>query len=140
MDGYYVYIFIITTTHIYTYIVPGNTGAGYSAATESNPWGDDDIATTANPVSNWALQEYVAGYQAAFDNVQVNGFVSGAASKGTLSATGAPTSALRKIWELSDVDKDGQLNLQEFVIAMYLAEMAKSGQTVPSKLDPSWIP
>lgn len=91
-------------------------------------------------MSNWGLQDYVAGFQPAFDSIQVNGFVSGAAAKGTLSATGAPTSALKKIWTLADVDKDGQLSLREFVIAMYLAELAKSGQPVPAKLDPSWVP
>ena len=41
---------------------------------------------------------------------------------------------------LSDVDKDGQLNIEEFALAMHLVEMAKSGkplpQTVPQELMP----
>ena len=42
--------------------------------------------------------------------------------------------------ELSDVDKDGQLSLEEFSIAMHLIEKAKSGlvlpKTLPSELSP----
>ena len=52
----------------------------------------------------------------------------------------AITNKLRKIWELSDIDKDGHLDLEEFVIAMYLSEISKLGEELPSKLDPSMIP
>ena len=47
---------------------------------------------------------------------------------------------LRKIWELSDIDKDGQLDLQEFTIAMFLAEQVKAGKELPAKLDADMIP
>ena len=79
-------------------------------------------------------------YKPQFDLIQRDGLVSGAGAKSLLTATGLPTSKLRKIWELSDIDKDGHLDLQEFVIAMYLTEISKLGDDLPSKLDPEMIP
>lgn len=70
----------------------------------------------------------------------VGGLVSGGGAKSILSATGLPIQKLRKIWELSDIDKDGHLDLQEFVIAMYLTEACKQGLELPSKLDDDMIP
>ena len=72
--------------------------------------------------------------------ISKDGFVSGAGAKSLLTASGLPTNKLRKIWELSDIDKDGHLDLEEFVIAMYLSEISKLGEELPSKLDPSMIP
>lgn len=119
-------------------------GYAYAEAVEANPWGDDsEIATTANPYAEddgWLLRPYVSTYKPKFDSVQVNGYCSGGAAKQVLQGTGAPVAALRKIWELSDMDKDGRLSLNEFVIAVYLAEQAKLGQEVPNTLDPAMIP
>ena len=72
--------------------------------------------------------------------ISKDGFVSGAGAKNLLTASGLPTNKLRKIWELSDIDKDGHLDLEEFVIAMYLSEISKLGEELPSKLDPAMIP
>lgn len=88
----------------------------------------------------WALQGHVSLYKAQFDQISRDGLVSGAGAKSLLTATGLPTNKLRKIWELSDIDKDGHLDLQEFVIAMYLTEVSKSGDDLPARLDPEMIP
>ena len=122
--------------------VPGAPVVAYAEAVEANPWGEETaVVCTKNPYDDeWALQSYVAQYKPQFDKVQVNGFVSGAAAKGALQGTGAPVSVLRKVWDLADVDKDGQLSLNEFVIALYLAEQAKQGVEVPSALDACMIP
>ena len=57
-----------------------------------------------------------------------------------LTATGLPTAKLRKLWELADIDKDGNLDLEEFVVAMFLADACKSGQDLPPHLDDEMIP
>ena len=121
---------------------PNAPAVAYAEAVEANPWGEEaEVVCTKNPYDDeWALQSYVAQYKPQFDRVQVNGFVSGAAAKGVLQGTGAPVSVLRKVWDLADVDKDGQLSLNEFVIALYLAEQAKQGVEVPSALDACMIP
>ena len=55
------------------------------------------------------------------------GMVTGAGAKPLLTATGLATAKLRKLWELADIDKDGCLDLEEFVVAMFLADACISG-------------
>jgi hypothetical protein len=42
--------------------------------------------------------------------------------------------------DLSDVDKDGQLSMEEFAIGMHLVESAKSGKPLPPMLPASLLP
>jgi hypothetical protein len=116
--------------------------------------------------SGWELAEYIPTYTPQYNTVQKGGFVTGGAAKGIMSSSGLPTAsifllnpipnmtevskpvihcliyllALRKIWELSDCDRDGQLDLNEFVLAMVLIEGAKNGEQIPAQLDPAMIP
>ena len=105
---------------------------------DANPWGDDNDTSGKN--SGWALSEYVPQYKPQFDGIATNGKVSGGAAKKVLGSSGLPTTALRDIWNLADVDSDGQLDLHEFVIAMFLIDMVKQGHAVPAKLDPEMVP
>ena len=41
---------------------------------------------------------------------------------------------------LADIDTDGNLSPDEFCVAMYLIDIAKSGQSVPPVLPPDLIP
>lgn len=103
---------------------------------DANPWGADEPSAA----SGWALSEYVPQYKPQFDAIQTAGKVSGGAAKKVLSSSGVPTTALREIWNLADVDSDGQLDLHEFVIAMFLIDMVKQGHSVPAALDPEMVP
>ena len=105
---------------------------GWSDGASENPFKDSDIP--------WSLQDYVEKYFAVFETISEEGFVSGAKAKVVLSGTGLSTGSLRKIWDLSDIDEDGKLDLHEFVLAMYLSDETKSGQPVPAQLDTSLIP
>lgn len=109
------------------------------AEEEANPWGADEV-DYSKPASGWALSEYVPQYKPHFDCIAKNGLVSGAAAKKVLGGSGLPTASLRDIWNLADVDSDGQLCLHEFVIAMFLIDMVKQGHAVPAALDPEMIP
>lgn len=104
---------------------------------ENNPWGEDNVSGGND---DWALSQYVPQYEGQFNSLQVGGLVTGGAAKGIMSASKLPVASLRKIWDLSDVDKDGKLNLNEFVIAMFLIDMAKQGHEVPDKLDDAMLP
>ncbi|XP_078619328.1 intersectin-1-like isoform X19 [Branchiostoma floridae x Branchiostoma japonicum] len=67
------------------------------------------------------------------------GFITGAQAKNILLQTGLPQGALAQIWQLSDVDNDGKLTQEEFVLAMHLTDVAKAGPlpgTLPQELVP----
>ena len=99
--------------------------------------GDDDGSGDAG---EWVLQEYVSKYQAEFSSISNGGLLSGAAAKPVMSATGLPTASLRKIWELADIDKDHHLDMEEFVVAKFLADMAIQQRPIPDSLPMEMIP
>lgn len=109
---------------------------------DTNPWASEDVASSSNSAAEdtWALATYLEAYKAEFMKYQVRGQISGAAAKPVLSSSGLPMPALKKIWDLSDVNKDGSLNLEEFVVAKFLIDMAKQGHDLPSSLDEAMIP
>lgn len=41
---------------------------------------------------------------------------------------------------LADIDGDGQLKAEEFILAMHLTDMAKAGQPLPLTLPPELVP
>lgn len=41
---------------------------------------------------------------------------------------------------LADADKDGKLKAEEFILAMHLVDVAKSGQTLPLTLPTELLP
>ena len=41
---------------------------------------------------------------------------------------------------LADMDSDGRLSSDEFVLAMHLCDMAKAGEPIPAVLPPELIP
>lgn len=41
---------------------------------------------------------------------------------------------------LADVDKDGQLQADEFILAMHLVDMAKTGRPLPLTLPQDLVP
>ena len=51
-----------------------------------------------------------------------------------------PNSVLSKVWSLADVDRDGQLDEEEFCLAMYLIDYKVSGNDLPSILPDHLIP
>jgi GTPase SAR1 family protein len=70
-----------------------------------------------------------------------NNKLQGSAAKEVLIGTsGLPNAILFKIWNLSDIDKDGALDSDEFAVAMYLVEDAKAGKPLPDILPPALIP
>ena len=109
-----------------------------------NSWNEEGGETNVdNPFAEggeWSLQDSVEVYLPIFDANNSNGFITGAQAKTILTETGLGTSSLRKIWDLADMDKDGQLDLQEFVVAMHLADLVKGGSAIPKSLDTSMIP
>jgi EH domain-containing protein 1 len=75
--------------------------------------------------------------------LDINGKASGAAVKRPMEQSGLNKEQLRLIWTLSDIDKDGCLDEDEFAVAMFLISVAQNGDDeapLPASLKPSWIP
>lgn len=68
------------------------------------------------------------------------GFLTGAQIKNLLVGTGLSQPVLAQIWSLSDIDADGRLSCEEFVLAMHLAESVKAGDALPGVLPADLIP
>lgn len=68
------------------------------------------------------------------------GYLTGVQARGLLMQSKLPQAILAQIWALSDMDADGRLGCDEFVLAMYLCDLALSGETIPPKLPLELIP
>ncbi|CAH3182444.1 unnamed protein product [Porites lobata] len=68
------------------------------------------------------------------------GFLSGDQARSMLIQSGLSQGILAQIWHLSDLDKDGQLNIEEFALAMHFVEIAKLGQPLPPSVPPELLP
>lgn len=69
-----------------------------------------------------------------------SGFLSGIQCRDILLQSGLPKSVLAEIWNLSDIDGDGQLTREEFILAMYLTSEVRAGRELPSELAPELVP
>jgi hypothetical protein len=90
----------------------------------------------------WDIKkEDKATFDEIFDSLgPKNGKISGNVARDTLLNTGIDLALLRKIWELSDFEKDGQLDSDEFALALFLTELCKRGGHVPDNLPLSLVP
>lgn len=103
-----------------------------------NPFDDE----SKNPFEDeWELEDYMLVVQQRFKEAgPTNGKLTAQAARVALLETGLNKSVLRTIWELSDIDRDGHLDLEEFTVAMHLAEIAQNGEQLPSMLPDSVVP
>lgn len=66
--------------------------------------------------------------------------MTGAQARHLLLQSKLPQATLAQIWALADIDSDGRLGCDEFVLAMYLCEIASQGEPIPAKLSPELVP
>ncbi len=64
----------------------------------------------------------------------VNGKLSGEVAKNVLIESRVPFEVLGQIWELSDMDRDGELDADEFALAMHLINSALAGRPIPAQV------
>jgi GTPase SAR1 family protein len=117
----------------------GNPFAKPPAAPSSgNPFGDAGGGVTG---PTWVAAADKARYDELFESLgPTAGKLSGGQVMGSMQATGAATDALRMIWELSDVDKDQNLDADEFALAMWLCNHVADGNPCPDELEPDMVP
>uniref|UniRef100_A0A8D3BPI8 Intersectin 2b n=1 Tax=Scophthalmus maximus TaxID=52904 RepID=A0A8D3BPI8_SCOMX len=93
--------------------------------------------------SDWAVPHASRlKYRQQFNGLdkQMTGYLTGTQVRGAMSTTMLTQTQLASIWTLADVDKDGKLKAEEFILAMHLVDMAKSGQPLPLTLPTELVP
>eukprot|EP00123_Amoebidium_parasiticum_P012673 comp21514_c0_seq2/m.29863 comp21514_c0_seq2/g.29863 ORF comp21514_c0_seq2/g.29863 comp21514_c0_seq2/m.29863 type:complete len:260 (-) comp21514_c0_seq2:971-1750(-) len=70
----------------------------------------------------------------------VDGVADRAKAEEILRKSGLPFKTLGKIWELADVDQDGELDADEFCVAMHLTNQACQSIPLPDTLPVSLVP
>ncbi|XP_077499582.1 uncharacterized protein LOC144110494 isoform X9 [Amblyomma americanum] len=70
----------------------------------------------------------------------VSGKLPGTKVKPVMLNSKLPLDVLGKIWDLSDVDQDGALSEEEFIVAMHLVYKALDNCPIPSVLPPVLMP
>uniref|UniRef100_A0A8C5R6H7 Epidermal growth factor receptor pathway substrate 15 n=1 Tax=Leptobrachium leishanense TaxID=445787 RepID=A0A8C5R6H7_9ANUR len=90
----------------------------------------------------WSVKaEEKVKYDAIFDSLlPVNGFLSGDKVKPVLLNSKLAVEVLGRVWELSDIDRDGLLDRDEFAVAMCLVYSALEKEPVPMSLPPALVP
>lgn len=104
---------------------------------------DNPFGVGANDEDNyWALKESAERLQETFLALgPEGGFLPKNVAKDVLVQTGLSKEQLRQIWELSDVDRDGLLDHEEYVVAMFLCDaVTQSRRSIPEKLPWSVVP
>ena len=92
---------------------------------------DDDKASAWN-----ITREQLNYYTTQFFSMQPNprGVIRGETAKEFFEKSRLPITELRKIWQLSDVTKDGSLSMEEFLTAMHLVVLRRNDIELPDEL------
>ncbi|MBN3310512.1 EH domain-containing protein 2b [Amia ocellicauda] len=90
---------------------------------------------------DWVVTKDKPKYDEIFYNLAPSeGKLSGTKAKGWMVGTKLPNSVLGRIWKLSDVDRDGYLDDEEFALASHLIEAKLDGHGLPPELPPHLVP
>jgi EH domain-containing protein 1 len=108
----------------------------------SNPFAATGAMNSAHAGKAWV----VSGPQkAAYDNVfetlpTQGGKATGTSCRQTMINSGLDQAQLGSIWNLSDIDKDGCLDRDEFALCMFLMEEVAAGGSIHAQLPKNYIP
>ncbi|KAF1997232.1 hypothetical protein P154DRAFT_296653 [Amniculicola lignicola CBS 123094] len=94
--------------------------------------------------NDWLINaQEKASYDNLFNKVDTlgRGFITGEQAVQFFSDSMLPEDILAGIWDLADIKSEGQLNKDEFAVAMYLIrQQRKPGMTLPTALPPNLVP
>lgn len=93
------------------------------------------------PANVWIVDKDKPKYDEIFEKLNpMDGKITGASAKAEMVKSNLPNLVLSKIWKLSDLDKDGMLDSEEFALAMHLMAVKLNGHTLPDELPRHLIP
>jgi epidermal growth factor receptor substrate 15 len=100
-------------------------------------------APAQQPSSDWVIgAQEKASYDGLFKGVDTmgRGFITGEQAVRFFSDSGLPEDILAGIWDLADINSEGQLSRDEFAVAMYLIRQQRKGDPLPQTLPSNLIP
>ncbi|KAJ8266603.1 hypothetical protein GJAV_G00132390 [Gymnothorax javanicus] len=110
---------------------------------EGDPYGKSDEEGEGSDTEDedWVVTKDKPKYDEIFYNLSPNeGKLSGTKAKDWMVSTKLPNSVLGRIWKLSDVDRDGMLDDEEFALASHLIEVKLEGHGLPPELPARLVP
>lgn len=120
-----------------------NVKSGVMDGVKDSPFGfgRGEGADAGSLDTDWIVDKERYKYDDIFDSLgPINGKISGALAKAEMVKSKLPNSVLGKIWKLSDIDKDGMLDADEFALAMHLINIKLEGHEIPLELPNHLIP
>lgn len=89
-----------------------------------------------------ALQDSADRLKSTFEELgPKGGYLDTQTARNVLVKTGLSKDQLRQIWNLSDIDRDGFFDHDEYVVAMFLVDaVLQKGRPIPAELPVSVIP
>ncbi|KAI1903756.1 hypothetical protein AGOR_G00030500 [Albula goreensis] len=102
---------------------------------------EDGEGSEVEDDEDWVVTKDKPKYDEIFYNLSPNeGKLSGTKAKDWMVSTRLPNSVLGRIWKLSDVDRDGMLDDEEFALASHLIEVKLEGHGLPPELPARLVP
>ncbi|XP_036419289.1 intersectin-1 isoform X1 [Colossoma macropomum] len=123
-----------------------NKSSSFNRSSAKLPKGQsfETPSAPAAPVpTDWAVpQSSRLKYRQLFNShdKMMSGHLTGPQARTILMQSSLPQAQLATIWNLSDIDQDGKLTAEEFILAMHLIDMAMSGLPLPPLLPPDLLP
>lgn len=111
-----------------------------SSERHSSDEGDAESNGVFPPEEVWTISDEQRDYYSAqFAQLQPDpeGLLVGSVARMFFEKSRLPVSELRRIWQLSDVTRDGALNRQEFFVAMHLVVLRRNHVPLPDALPPA---
>lgn len=121
---------------------PNVKGGAFDTMNESMfGYGRGEGADEGRGEHEWIVGQEKYKYDESFDKLNpVNGKITGAAAKSEMVKSKLPNSVLGKVWKLSDIDKDGMLDADEWALANHLIKIKLDGHELPNTLPDHLIP
>jgi len=91
--------------------------------------------------TEWVVEQNKYKYDESFEKLgPVDGKISGAVAKREMVKSKLPNTTLGKIWKLSDLDRDGYLDADEWALAQHLIQIKLDQHDLPAELPDHLIP
>lgn len=122
---------------------PAVKGGAFETYNDTSPFGigRGEGLDKGREEEDWVVNKERYKFDATFESLgPINGKISGAVARTEMVKSHLPNSVLGKVWKLSDMDKDGMLDADEFALAMYLINLKLDGTELPNELPPHLIP